>query len=190
MAQKRTLTSGEVARFCEVNFRTVLRWIEKGMLRSYRLPGTRKDHRIKVEDLVVFLKENNMPIPEDLGPVVPRVLIVDDDKSMAKSIRRSLIEQDYDTEIAFDGFSAGTLMQRFMPSVVTLDLAMPGMGGVDVIKFIRSRPEFAHVKVLVVSARPREELEAACKAGADDMLEKPFENPVLLEKITSLMKRN
>ena len=60
MSMQRVLTTGEVARFCGVNFRTVLRWIERGQLVAYRLPG-RGDHRIKMDDFLAFMAER-LPI--------------------------------------------------------------------------------------------------------------------------------
>ena len=63
--KKRILTTGEIAEYCGVNFRTVIRWIKRGHLEAYQLPG-RGDNRIKVEDFIHFLDEHKMPIPDDL----------------------------------------------------------------------------------------------------------------------------
>ena len=65
MREKQALTTGEVAKYCGVNFRTVIRWIERGHLDAYKLPG-RGDNRIPVESFVDFLNNNNMPVPEEL----------------------------------------------------------------------------------------------------------------------------
>lgn len=65
MKSKQALTTGEVARFCGVNFRTVIRWIERGHLDAYKLPG-RGDNRIPVESFIEFLKKNDMPVPDEL----------------------------------------------------------------------------------------------------------------------------
>ncbi len=67
VSDKSALTTGEVARFCGVNFRTVIRWIERGHLEAYKLPG-RGDNRIPVTDFVSFLEKNQMPVPEELLP--------------------------------------------------------------------------------------------------------------------------
>ena len=67
VSDKSALTTGEVARFCGVNFRTVIRWIERGHLEAYKLPG-RGDNRIPVAEFVLFLEKNHMPIPEELLP--------------------------------------------------------------------------------------------------------------------------
>lgn len=63
--EKQALTTGDVARFCGVNFRTVIRWIERGHLEAYKLPG-RGDNRIPVAGFISFLQRNNMPVPDEL----------------------------------------------------------------------------------------------------------------------------
>lgn len=189
MTGKRFLTTGEVAEYCGVNFRTVIRWTDRGILKSYKLPG-RGDNRIQVQDFIHFLQENSMPIPEEFASVTKRVLIVDDDLSVAKAIQRALRENGFETEIALDGFQAGSLLESFSPSTITLDLRMPGMSGLDVIKFIRKSSRFSAVRILVVSAMPRNELEEALEIGADDILAKPFQNEVLVERILTLIGKS
>ena len=87
--QKKVLTSGDVARYCGVHFRTVIRWIDKGSLKAYKLPG-RGNNRIEEQDFVDFLKTHGLPIPEEFQYGADRVLIVDDDHAMAAAIQRVL----------------------------------------------------------------------------------------------------
>ena len=185
MQEDQTLTTGDIAKYCGVNFRTVIRWVERGLLKSYRLPG-RGDNRIKASDFAAFLKQNNMPVPDGLKQFSRRVLIVDDDLSMAKSIQRVLREGGYETQIASDGFIAGSMLESFGPAVMTLDLRMPGMSGLEVVRFIKSQERFSHVKILIVSALQQQKIDEAIAAGADDFLSKPFENEALLSKIKTL----
>lgn len=65
MSSPYTLTTGEIAEYCDVNSRTVIRWIQRGHLRAYQLPG-RGDNRVAVEDFLRFLKRHRMPVPEEL----------------------------------------------------------------------------------------------------------------------------
>lgn len=183
--EKQPLTTGEIAKYCGVNFRTVIRWIKQGHLKAYRLPG-RGDNRVEVQDFLNFLKVHEMPIPEEFQEHSHRVLIVEDDPPMARNMQRVLRRNGFDTEIASDGFSAGALVEIFSPAVMTLDLKMPGLGGLEVLKFVRSKENLRHIKVLVVSAMPQKELDDALKAGADDVLEKPFKNEKLIEKVSRM----
>ena len=184
--EKPSLTTGEIADYCGVNFRTVIRWIKRGHLKAYQLPG-RGDNRVEIRDFVNFLRENEMPIPDDFRKYSMRVLIVDDDTSMAKNIQRVLHRAGFETEIALDGFQAGTLAESFTPSVMTLDLKMPGLSGLEVIRFARSKDNLKHIKIVVVSAMPQQDLDEALSAGADCVLEKPFNNDELVEKVSDLM---
>ena len=167
--EKRNLTTGDIAKLCGVNFRTVIRWIQRGTLKAFQLPG-RGDNRVLVSDFLTFLRENGMPIPEELQKASRRVLIVEDDEKMAKSIQRSLKRAGFDTRIAADGFEAGTLANTFEPAVMTLDLKMPGIGGLEVLKSIRANEALSDIKVLVVSAMSKKELNEAAEAGADDVV--------------------
>ena len=185
MEQKRTLTTGDIAKYCGVHFRTVIRWVERGQLKAYKLPG-RGDNRVQLRDFLAFLKAHKMPIPKELQGGTCRILVVEDDVRMANAIRRTLRKAAFEVMIAPDGFKAGALLGTFTPSVMTLDLQMPGLSGFDVLSFVRRTPDFADVKILVVSAMPRKELDAALAAGADSILEKPFKNEVLVEKVSRL----
>ncbi|MFH1571180.1 MAG: response regulator [Gemmatimonadota bacterium] len=186
---KRALTTGEVAGYLGVNFRTVIRWIERGHLRAYKLPG-RGDNRVTVEDFLDFLRRNQMPVPPELqpepDPAARRVLVVEDEPAMAQAIERVLRQAGFEVRVAHDGFAAGALFSILAPAVVTLDLRMPGMHGTDVLRFLRQTDGLQATRVLVVSALPRAELEAAVAAGADDYLEKPFTNQELLAKVRRL----
>ncbi len=186
MPEVRVLTTGEAAKYCGVNFRTVIRWIERGKLKAYKLPG-RGDHRIQVEDFVVFLQANGMPIPSDLQGQNRSVLVIEDQPEMASAIRRVLVRHGFEVEIARDGFSAGTMLSRMKPGLVTLDLKMPGMDGYEVLNFIRGHDEHALTKVLVISAETTSGLEKAMTLGASDILPKPFENEELLARVEALI---
>ena len=183
---KPSLTTGEIAQYCGVNFRTVIRWIKRGHLKAYQLPG-RGDNRVEIQDFLNFLREHDMPVPDEFQQYSLRVLIVDDDSAMAKNIQRVLHRAGFETLIASDGFRAGTLAESFSPAVMTLDLKMPTLSGLDVIKFVRESENLKYIKILVVSAMPQNELEEALEVGADEVLEKPFKNDDLVDKVTQLL---
>ncbi len=135
----KTLTSGEIASYCDVNLRTVIRWIESGKLKGFKLPG-RGNNRILVEDFIEFLERHDMPIPDALkGIASPSVLIVDDEMPVAKSIQRVARRAGFDSYIATGGFQAGIMLSQYEPKVMTLDLSMPGMDGYSVIEFTREQ---------------------------------------------------
>ncbi|MET3999702.1 response regulator [Marinobacterium sp. MBR-109] len=183
----KTLTTGDIAKMCDVNLRTVIRWIDRGALKGFKLPG-RGNNRVRVEDFVSFLQEHDMPLPAELaGENNRRVLIIDDEAAVARSIARILRSAGYETEAAMDGFQGGSMLVKFQPALVTLDLRMPGISGYDVLKFIRSTPETAHIKVVVLSALDQQALQRALDEGADAVLSKPFDNQALTDVVERLL---
>ena len=187
--QRQPLTTGQVAKYCGVNFRTVIRWIERGQLDAFKLPG-RGDNRIEVRHFLAFLKEHRMPMPPDLAATPDRALVVDDDLVAAQQIKRILESQGFETSIADDGFRAGVMLGTLPPGLVTLDVDTAGISGVEALRFLRSLDQLKHTKVLVISAVPQDQLDAARRAGADDVLPKPFTDDLLVQKALSLVGKN
>ena len=182
----KTLSTGEIAKLCDVNLRTVIRWIERGALKGFKLPG-RGNNRVRVEDFLAFLVEHEIPIPAELQEDSRKVLVVDDEPAIARALQRVLRKHGLVAEVAADGFQAGTKLMKDRPFLVTLDLSMPGLSGYDVLSFVRETPEIASTKILVISALGGEALQKAIDLGADAILNKPFDNQELVEVINKLV---
>lgn len=170
------LTSRAAAQICSVNFRTVIRWIERGELNAYRLPG-RGDYRISVGDLHAFMQKHGIPRGAIDG--ARRVLVVDDDVAMAHAIERVLKRQGYEVRIATDGFEAGATLHTFTPALMTLDLQMSGLDGFGVLRFLRRTNQLSTLRVLVISGESKNRLREALELGAHEVLAKPFSNEQL-----------
>jgi len=191
-------TTGEVASLCGVTLRTVINWINRGLLHAYKLPGRRRDNRIPRAELIAFMVKNQLPLPDFLRDVdnvggarsealarVPsgqQVLVVDDDMSMAKSIARVVRSIGADVTVATGGFEAGRLYSSLSPALMTLDLQMPKMDGFEVLEALKGRVQG---RVLVISAMQDSDLARAKLLGADATLSKPFERGAL----TALARR-
>ena len=133
MSNEKPLTTGEIADLCHIHLRTVLQWIHDGKLKAYRTPGNHS--RVQVEDFIAFLKQYNMPIPENFEARGDsrKILIVDDDINMVNAIKRILRkEQSFEIDVAYDGFEAGIKLLLFKPALVILEMKMPGMNGFEV----------------------------------------------------------
>lgn len=181
-----TLTTGEAAQYCGVNFRTVIRWIQRGYLKAFQLPG-RGDNRIDVNDLLDFLRKHQMPIPKEFQNEQPLALIVDDDAEMVTLLRRSLTKAGFRTLTASDGLEAGTLLSENTPDLITLDLHMKELDGEKVIRLVRENPRLNAVHILVISGMSKAELDRSLKLGANDVLAKPFQPKQLLEKVSPFL---
>ncbi|MBA5688868.1 response regulator [Rugamonas apoptosis] len=176
------LTTGEAAQLCGVNFRTVLRWIDRGLLQAYKLPG-RGDRRITRAALRSFMAAHGIPERDAPPPLPRRVLIADDEPAMARAIERVLRGAGFETAIAANGFEAGALLPTFQPGVLTLDLRMPGMDGLDVLRFLRQATLPKPFRTLVISADTEDRLAQALALGAHGVLRKPFDNAELVASV-------
>ena len=102
-----------------------------------------------------------------------KILIVDDDPIVANVYRNKLAVDGYTTEVAADGETGLDVMRTFKPHLVLLDLMLPGMSGVDVIKEMRSDPEFSKTPVIIFSNTYLTNLiQEAWRAGANKCLSK------------------
>lgn len=187
----KTFSTGDIAKYCDVNLRTVIRWIDKGELEGFKLPG-RGNNRVTEEAFLAFLHRHNIPVPDDLREVEVvnsnRILIVDDEVQIAKAIQRVLRGAGYETALAQDGFRAGSKLVKDKPALMTLDLSMPGIDGYEVIKFVRETPGICHTRILVISALEDDKLQEALEVGADACLQKPFANSELLASIEKMLE--
>jgi CheY-like chemotaxis protein len=116
-----------------------------------------------------------------------KALIVDDNRQMADSLAQMLDFYNIPTEISYGARSALTFLKDQTPSIVFLDLNMPGVTGFDVLGFVKREPHLAKVPVIVVTSDDQpESAERAKDAGADAYIVKPINLDVLEEALKSL----
>jgi two-component system KDP operon response regulator KdpE len=116
-----------------------------------------------------------------------RVLVVEDEAQLARALEINLKARKYEVESAPDGGTALRIAAARPPDVVLLDLGLPDMDGIDVIKGLRG---WTRVPILVVSARQTsDEKVEALDAGADDYIPKPFSMAELLARLRAASRR-
>jgi two-component system response regulator MprA len=122
------------------------------------------------------------------APPKPRVLVVDDDKAVRESLRRSLEFNGYDVTLAADGAEALAGIAAAAPDAVVLDVMMPRLDGIETTKALRAAGN--DVPILVLTARDAvgDRVEGL-DAGADDYLTKPFALQELLARLRALLRR-
>jgi len=118
----------------------------------------------------------------------PRVLVVDDDKAVRESLRRSLEFNGYEVALATDGAEALAGIGATDPDVVIMDVMMPRLDGIEATRALRSARN--DVPILVLTARDAvgDRVEGL-DAGADDYLTKPFALQELLARLRALLRR-
>ncbi len=116
-----------------------------------------------------------------------RILVVDDEPQILRALNTNLRARGYDVELAQTGEKALDLAARKHPDLVILDLGLPGIDGVEVIRGLRG---WTSVPIVVLSVREREaDKVAALDAGADDYVTKPFGMDELLARLRAALRR-
>jgi DNA-binding response OmpR family regulator len=116
-----------------------------------------------------------------------KILIVDDELNLINMLQRLLRNFGYDVAIATDGLEALEQANQFKPDVILLDIKIPHMDGIQVLKTLRSAPRFAETPIIVLSAKGQlHEINAGMEAGADTYLCKP----VMFDEILNTIMRH
>jgi two-component system response regulator MprA len=122
------------------------------------------------------------PVPK------PRVLVVDDDRAVRESLRRSLEFNGYDVSLAADGAEALAGITATSPDVVVMDVMMPRLDGLETTRALRTAGNDLPILVLTARDAVGDRVEGL-DAGADDYLTKPFALQELLARLRALLRR-
>lgn len=180
----------EVANICGVANQTAINWIRNGYLKAYSTPGGQ--YRVYADDLVKFMTERNMRVPENLASLCntssnSSILVVEDDMGLNTVLYQYLSKEFSGAQIyqAFDGFEAGALMTSKKPSVVVLDLNLPGVDGFELCKKINSSDDFGNPAIIVITALQ--------DSGIEDKIQEMnavafFRKPIILDELSQAIK--
>ena len=117
-----------------------------------------------------------------------KILIAEDEPSIVVALEYLLQRRGYDVHIARNGDEALKQVEAHVPDLVLLDVMMPLRSGYEVCKRIRERPDWRHIKIVMLSAKGRDaEINKGLAAGADLYVTKPFSTREMVEKINSLL---
>jgi len=174
------LTPHDVAEMLMVSPITVRQLAQKGDLIAQTTPGGHR--RFMSHDVERFAKERGLslqlPDNNDL-----RVLIVDDDKQLSGYLGELLnsFPLNIVVDTADDGFSAGRIVQKFLPNIILLDLMMPGLDGFQVCKRLKADPTTKAIRVIAMTGYPTQEnINRIIARGAEACLYKPIDKDALL----------
>ena len=117
-----------------------------------------------------------------------RIVIVEDNESVAKGIAYVLRDTGHAVDLIHDGAAADEFLQQDGADLIVLDINLPGMNGIDVLRRMRMRGDKRPVLILTARSSTDERIEGL-DAGADDYLIKPFEMPELEARIRALARR-
>lgn len=116
-----------------------------------------------------------------------KILIVDDDENICEVIKMYLQSSNYDTKVVNNGKTSEEVFLDYKPDLVLLDVMLPGVDGIDVLKWIRKEKE---TPVIMLTARGETfDKVLALELGADDYVVKPFEPKELVARVKAVMRR-
>ena len=170
---KNVLTTGDVARICNVAPRTVSKWFDSGQLKGYRIPGS-KDRRIPVSELIRFMKVHNMP-----AAVLPvgkiRVLVIDSNADAALALADLLrTKADYEVKTVTSNFETGIVTQKFAPHVLMINLLAKDIDATEICKNIRATEDLQTIKVIALANQLSDsEANALLQKGFDGYISNP-----------------
>jgi excisionase family DNA binding protein len=185
--RKQSLSTGDLARYCQVTPATVVNWIRAGKLDVYNTPGGQ--YRMERGKFIEFLKANEFPIPDDLQEERERrVLIIDDDEEILALLTETVqsLGKRFVVFSAKNGFDGLIEAGKVKPDVISLDLMMPKMDGAEMCRRLRLNPETKGTRVIVVTglSQNTELVRRVKRIG----IEAVFQKPVNLTEFGNLIK--
>ncbi|HWB53580.1 MAG TPA: response regulator transcription factor [Tepidisphaeraceae bacterium] len=119
------------------------------------------------------------------------VLVIDDEKDLLELVRYNLEKEHFDVIVAADSQKGLEIAQRHRPDLLVLDLMMPGLGGLDICRQLRSDTATANIPILILTAKAAEaDRVIGLEMGADDYLTKPFSPRELVARVRAILRRS
>jgi excisionase family DNA binding protein len=180
---KNVLTTGDVAKICNVAPRTVSKWFDSGQLKGYRIPGS-KDRRIPLNELIRFMKMHNMPTTAlSVGNI--RVLIVDGNHDTASSLADTLrTKAGYEVQMVASNFETGVVAQKFAPHVLLVNLLAEGIAATEICKNIRANEDLQTIKIIALANHLSEsESTALLQKGFDGYISDSADATEVIKRI-------
>ena len=119
-----------------------------------------------------------------------KILVVEDEPDIRKLVQYNLAQEHFSVLEAEDGEQALELLQREKPTLVILDLMLPGLSGMELCKLLRQRSETAGLPILMLTAKAGEaDRIVGLEMGADDYLAKPFSPREMVARVRAILRR-
>ncbi|GGB65938.1 response regulator transcription factor [Knoellia flava] len=126
-----------------------------------------------------------------MSPTAVQVVVADDDDDIRDLVELKLTQSGYEVRATTNGVEALEDIRRDPPQLAVLDVMMPGLSGIDVLREIRSDESLKNVRVVLLTARSRDtDVDMGFSTGADDYLIKPFSPRELVHRVAALLARS
>ncbi|MCA8919033.1 MAG: response regulator [Planctomycetes bacterium] len=189
--RRKSLSTGDIARYCQVTPATVVNWIKAGKLDVYTTPGGQ--YRMDVGEFVKFLQENRLPIPEELQPSNERrVLLIDNDPEVLERATQSIAQQlpSIILEESDNGFDGLIKMGSFKPHATVLDLSLPNIDVAEICRRLRANQDTRNMFVIAVGGEDADSelVRRVRRVGVDAFLNRPLRMDELGRALARVLK--
>lgn len=190
-ARRKSLSTGDIARHCQVTPATVVNWIKAKKLEVYTTPGGQ--YRMEVADFVRFLEANHLPIPEELQPSNERrVLLVDNDPEVLERATQHIAELMPTVVLEESDNPVDGLMKlgSLKPHAVVLDLQLPGIDTSEICRRLRAGPDTRNMFLVAINGGDADSdlVRKVRRIGVDAMLTRPLSFDELSRTLSRLLK--
>lgn len=196
MDKNKLLKTNEAAKYLGVSRSSLTNWIKQGLIGGGATPGGH--YRFTVSDLDAFAEKRGLAKPSGASAAAEeterdgdtvRLLVVDDDDAFREFVHDALeVFSSYELRDAEDGMKGALLIGSWKPDLVILDIRMPNMNGMELLKLMHENPATAGTHVIVASAHLSPELKKEVEdMGVDIVLEKPVHLVKLVASIQKLV---
>ena len=122
--------------------------------------------------------------------VKQHIFIVEDESDIADLLSYNLTREGFKVSVAARGDRALSEIPRLKPNLILLDLMLPGMGGIEICRLLKAKPETAGIPIIMVTARGEEtDIIVGLSMGAEDYIVKPFSIKIVLARIQAVLRR-
>jgi excisionase family DNA binding protein len=142
-------TASDIARFCQVDLKTIHNWSEKGEIRHFRTPG--RHLRFRRLDVLDFLRKYGYPVPQALRAGKPRVVVVDENAEQLGPLRRALGRR-FELTTFSDPFEALVSLSSIQPDALVLDTDLDVMDGPRLVERLATMPLTSYIRTIVYAA--------------------------------------
>ena len=123
------------------------------------------------------------------GRVRPTLLVVDDDEFQHKIASKILEDKNYNLVFAAGGIEALSVLRKIRPDLILMDVLMPGMDGLEVVRQLKSVPQLAGIPIIMITGKSDKNIVMeSMKAGATSFVVKPFDRDTLLDKVAQALR--
>ena len=118
------------------------------------------------------------------------ILVIEDEEDILELVRYNLAKEGYEVICATTGEEGLGVAKSKLPTLVVLDLMLPGVDGLEVCRLLKTDPKTRHIPIVILTARSEEaDIVAGLELGADDYITKPFSPRVLVARVRTVLRR-